>query len=349
LFFQEGSNEKMNRTIVCTAIASNYLPKAKVLARSLKRTNPNIDVIICLVEKEMNPEAKLCKYFDHVILAKDLGFENFDNFIFKYKLVEASTAVKGQLFKYLMNEYKKFDQFVYLDPDIFVLGSLDELQTAFDKHSIILTPHLLEPEEDDHAIWDNEICTLRYGVFNLGFLALKRSAETDRFLDWWSKRLEFYCYDNLAVGLFTDQKWINLAPAFFEDICILKHPGYNVAPWNLSRRTVTLNDINQYKVNDDPLIFFHFSGFDSGANAVMLNKYAPGPNNAVQILRQEYMRELNEMGQSHLGKTSWSYNYFLSGERITDTARYFYRNNRNSQENVSSPFDKSNEFFLSQR
>lgn len=339
----------MNQTIVCTAIASNYLPKAKVLARSIKRTNPNIDVIICLVEKEMNPEAKLCKYFDHIVLAKDLGFENFEKFIFKYKLVEASTAVKGQLFKYLMNKYKNVDQFVYFDPDILVLESLEELQSAFDKHSIILTPHLLEPEEYDDAIWENEICTLRYGIFNLGFLALKRSEETDRFLNWWSKRLEFYCYDNLAAGLFTDQKWINLAPAFFEDICILRHPGYNVAPWNLTRRNVTLTNINQYKVNGNPLVFFHFSGFDSGANAYMLNKYAPGPNNAVLNLRQQYIKELDEMGQIHLGKTSWSYNYFMSGEGITDIARFSYRNNLNFQESVSNPFEKSNEFFLSQR
>lgn len=131
----------MNKTVVCTAIAANYLPKAMVLARSLKRTNPNVDVVLCLVEKEINPEAKLCKYFDHIVLAKDLGFENFNKFIFKYKILVALTAVKGQLFKYLMNEYKNFDQFIYLDPDILVLGSLDELQSAFDKHSIILTPH----------------------------------------------------------------------------------------------------------------------------------------------------------------------------------------------------------------
>src|ERR1017187_7472506 len=36
--------------------------------------------------------------------------------------------------------------------------------------------------------------------------------------------------------MFVDQKWINLAPCFFENVKILKQPGCNMAFWNLHER-----------------------------------------------------------------------------------------------------------------
>ncbi|MFS0838720.1 glycosyltransferase [Paenibacillus sp. 1P03SA] len=275
--------------IVTTSICANYLPKAMVLAKSLKETNPTARFIVCLLEREIHPAARSCEHFDEVILAKDLGIDQFDKFIFKHSIVEASTAVKGQLFLYLLRHYAAEDRFVYLDPDIKVYGELTELAEAMNRHPIVLTPHLCHPEDIMDAVMDNELSALQHGVFNLGFLAVSRSAEATRFAEWWASRLAMFCYDDIPRGIFTDQKWIDLAPCYF-DVHILKHPGYNVAPWNLSKRK--LSDAGEgCRVNGQPLRFFHYSGFDSGANEGMINKYVPDRSNVVYLLRDEYVRE----------------------------------------------------------
>ena len=60
--------------------------------------------------------------------------------------------------------------------------------------------------------------------------------------------------------MFTDQRWVDFVPSFFEHH-ILKDPTYNVAYWNLHARTLTW-DGRRYLVDGAPLRFFHFSGFD---------------------------------------------------------------------------------------
>jgi len=330
--------------IVTTSICANYLPKAMVLAKSIKEVSPATRFVVCLVEREVHAAAKEYTYFDEVILAKDLGFENFDRFIFKHSIVEASTAVKGQLFIHLMERFKEENKFVYLDPDIQVLSALQELEEALNMHGIVLTPHLCHPEDIMDAVMDNELSALKHGVFNLGFLALSRNPGGAEFASWWASRLAMFCYDDIPRGIFTDQKWVDLAPAFFE-VYILKHPGYNVAPWNLSKRKMKRDSNNQYLVNEEPLRFFHFSGFDSGANEGMINKYVPDRNNAVYKLRDDYVVEMNRMGQAALGETPWSYSTFTSGEIIALDSRIKFRDIPEMPYRYPEPFGLSNEVF----
>ncbi|HBC31234.1 MAG TPA: hypothetical protein DC024_08340, partial [Clostridiales bacterium] len=120
--------------IICTSICANYLPKAMVLAKSAKQYNPGIKMIICLLEREIPEEIKSFPYFDKIVLAKDLGFENFERHIFKHLLVEAATSVKGQLFKFLMKTFDAEDKFIYLDPDIKVMGPFVELDRLLGDH-----------------------------------------------------------------------------------------------------------------------------------------------------------------------------------------------------------------------
>jgi hypothetical protein len=40
----------------------------------------------------------------------------------------------------------------------------------------------------------------------------------------------------VANGLFTDQKWLNFAPVFFDGVSIIRSSRHNVATWNLTTR-----------------------------------------------------------------------------------------------------------------
>lgn len=325
--------------IICTSICANYIPKARVLATSLKKHNPGTVFVLSLAEDEVHPAALDKDIFDHVILAKDMGVEDFDSFIFRHSIVEASTAVKGHLFKELLRRFPDEDEFVYLDPDILVTGKFVELSETLKSHDIVLTPHLAEPEETLDAILDNEICALKHGVFNLGFLAIRRSHESARFIDWWASRLYQFCYADIPGGLFTDQRWIDLAPCFY-DTRSFRHPGYNMAPWNVSRRRLTMNSAGEYIVNGDyPLRFFHFSGFDSGANESMINKYCPDTDGVIYKLRNHYVKLCEEAGQNELGAYPWSYNFYSNGDPIPNSHRLIYRDDKELQIRFPNPFD----------
>ncbi len=306
-----------------TSITSNYLPKARVLAKSVKRHNP--DAVFSLVlsdqlPKDVNIEEEP---FDSLISIQDLGIPELDSWVFKHRVVELCTAVKGQVFVKIF-ESSQAEKVIYFDPDIVVLHNLEELSEILEKVSVVLTPHQVEPDVIDSAIKDNEICSLKHGIYNLGFLAVKRNEEGLRFINWWRDRLLSYCYDDIPNGLFTDQRWIDLAPAFFDDIYILRDKTYNVATWNLTHRHVYSNEKKQLLIDASPVKFFHFSGFDSGAQEVMLTKYAKN-NEALFGLREWYIDSLAAEGQEELGKMPCKYSYYSNSEPIRDADRMLYR------------------------
>ncbi len=330
--------------IVYTSICMNYLPKALVLGESLKAQNKNAKFFIILLEREIPdcwPE-NIESIVDKIILAKDLSNDDFEKFIFKHSIVEASTSIKGRALLYLLEEYN--EKVVYIDPDIMIYNTLDELSNLMDKNDIILTPHLTIPEQNEIDIQNNELCALQHGVYNLGFLAVSPTDEGLKFATWWKDRLELYCYDDIPRGIFTDQRWCDLAPAYF-NVYILKNPGYNMAPWNLSTRKLEFKN-NKIIVNGNfELVFFHYSGFDSGANETVFNYYVPDKDNYIYKLRNEYIEKMNSKNQSSLGNYKWSYDYYFNGEKIDRKIRIQYRDKKYFETIDMNPFALSNKHF----
>lgn len=328
--------------LVFTSICMNYLPKALTLGKSIKKTNKDVKFFIVLLEREIPKEwpKEANKVVDKIILAKDLGFEDFDKFIFKHSIVEASTSVKGQALVHLLQNYD--EKVLYIDPDIKVYSSLKELSNILDKHSIILTPHLTIPEANERDINNNELCALQHGVYNLGFVGVKNDEEGMKFATWWRDRLSLYCYDDIPRGIFTDQRWCDLAPAYF-DVYIMKNPGYNMAPWNLSTRKISYKN-NKILVNDKyELVFFHYSGFDSGANQTVFKYYVPDEDNYIYKLRNEYIKEMNENGQKDIGNYQWTYDYYFNGQKIDRNIRIQYRDTKLFDTITENPYSLSNE------
>src|SRR5205823_5632165 len=210
--------------------------------------------------------------FDEVATLTDLGIPHLESWVFKHSLVELCTAVKGPYLDKLLRRPGCSGVF-YFDPDMAVFNRLDPLFEGLERGSVVLTPHQLDAEEDEEAVIDNEICSLKHGVYNLGFIGVRPSTPGLQFASWWRARLEQWCYADIPSGIFTDQRWVDLAPALFDCIEIIRDRGCNVATWNLSHRLVEGNFDSGFTVNGAPLRFYHFSGFDSGAQQIMLRKY----------------------------------------------------------------------------
>lgn len=322
--------------IIFTSICANYVHKARALARTVKANIPDATMILCLTEREIDPRIpEDC--FDEIVLAKDAWAGDFDQFIFKHAIVEASTAVKGRFFQYLLEHYPQEDKFVYLDPDVYVYSDFTELREELDRSDIVLCPHLLKPGNIDM-----EISSMAHGVYNLGFLAVRRSEESKRCIDWWAERLSLFCYDDIPRGIFTDQGWFDLAPCFF-DVKIFKHHGYDFAPWSLLDCGMTEENGN-YFVMGDPLRFIHFSGFGASTETCM-ERWLPPGEHPFRTLYAQYSQVHADCDSDGISKTPWSYATFASGEAIDGLVRQFYRDRYWDMLQYGNPFQRSNAFY----
>ncbi len=319
-----------------TSITTNYLPKARLLAHSLKAHQSGIKFHLVLCDQVpvwLNLEHEP---FDSLIQVEDLPIPDVKGWIFQHSRVELCTGVKGYAFLEIMKRYQA-EKVFYFDPDIVVLSSIDCLSSKLDNASIVVTPHQTVPEVSLEAIIDNEIGSLKHGIYNLGFLAVKQDATGLKFLNWWKDRLHKFCYDDIPGGLFTDQRWVDLAIAYFEDIHIAREPIYNLATWNLSNRQATGSLDSGIKVKGNSLVFFHFSGLDTGDQKIMLKKYI-GKSTVLNDLRRWYLLECDKMGQAKLGKTLFGYSTFDNGEPIHQHQQLLYRTRIDLQKKFCNPF-----------
>ncbi len=317
--------------IVFTSICCNYGHKARTLAESVKKNIPDAKFYVCLTEREIPKEMEYT-YFDKVILSKDMWEGNFDQFIFKHAIVEASTAVKGQFFRYLMDNNPDEDMFVYLDPDCYVYSDFTELKETLKKRPIVLCPHLLQPGNIDM-----ELSSTAHGVYNLGFLGVNHSDEARKFIDWWAERLSMFCYDDIQRGIFTDQKWIDLAPCFF-DVEVFKHKGYDFATWSLLDCGMTKEN-DSFFVKGDPLRFIHFSGYGATIEKCM-NLWLPEGEHPFRELYKKYSEIHDFNNKDNISKYEWTYSKYKSGKKISDATRIEYRNS-NKRNEIRDPFSMS--------
>lgn len=324
------------RVVCFTSLTFSYLARGRVLARSVKRFHPDWHFVACISDLppagfdfEVSAEP-----FDHVVWAHELPIQNVSSWLFKHDIVELCTAVKGPLLELLVEQ--GIDKIIYLDPDIAVFASLDAVIQELDRSSIVLTPHQVDPELEDMAILDNEVCSLQHGVYNLGFLAIRNDNIGRRFAGWFAARLRSYCYDELDRGIFVDQKWCDLVPAFFDNVRVLRDPGYNVASWNISQRRVVADRTGSIRVNDQPLRFFHFTKLGPIGD-LMTERYA-GEHLAVHELWSWYRRKVGAATPPEISEGWWHYGSFDNSEPIPTEARRLFRTRLDLRNAFPEPF-----------
>lgn len=251
---------------VMTIAALNYLPQVRLLLNSVARFHPECTPVLLLVggrPSTMDPKTLGLDPNTVVIDATQLNVPSFDDMTVRYDTVELCTGIKPWALLHLLDACG-FDAAIYLDPDIELHAPMADAAAVLQQGAaVVVTPHALAPLKptglpDDHAI-------LKSGVFNLGFIGMRRCAESLDFLRWWAQQLLTRCLVAFEQNLFTDQRWCDLLPCFVPSLHVLRHPGYNVAYWNLDQRALQLDTSGQWRAAGQLLVFFHFSGFDPRA------------------------------------------------------------------------------------
>ncbi|KVD77389.1 glycosyl transferase [Burkholderia sp. ABCPW 14] len=331
------------KTCVFTSAALNYIPKVRLLFNSLRELHPEIELHLALSDLLPEDVDLSNEPFDEVHPLSTLNIPDVKGWAFCHNIVELSTAIKPFLLQKLL-EREDVGRVLYFDPDMVLFSRVDDLLDALDNANVILTPHQVEPETRLRAVIDNEICSLKHGVYNLGFVGVSATDEGMRFAEWWKQRIYYFCRVDIPHGLFTDQRWIDLVPAFFSNVAIIRSPRHNVAPWNLTTREITGNFNDGFEVNGEPLGFYHFTGFDSGAHRIMAAVNGQSGSQA-GVLIDWYANVTEHLASDSLTQKRWAYGAYSNGEKIQPLHRLIYRERVDLQRAFADPFDASNDGF----
>lgn len=326
----------MSRTCIFTIVSRNYLHYARTLMNSVEEYAPGAERVVGLCDAPGDFDFSGENF--SLLEMRDLPIPEIDKFIFRYTILELNTAIKPYVISALFEQ--GYDKVIYFDPDIRIYRSLDPMLALLDAHQMLLTPHLTGPLDDDKL--PSELNILVSGSYNLGYIGLRNTPDMQRFAHWWEDKLYTDCVVDLERGLFVDQKWMDLAPGMYPGVHIERSPAWNVAYWNLKHRTVT-RDAHEYRVNGEPLMFFHFSGFSGEAKLLSKHqdrytKQSAGP--AVEALCADYAGQLAANGEGQTRKLPYHYGKFADGTLIPDFARYIYREDYDWETSRDNPYER---------
>jgi hypothetical protein len=332
----------------CTIIARNYLAQARVLIDSYLAHAPGARFYLFVVDG-LPPGVRLDPQVQ-VLGPHEVGVPGFGEMSFKYDVTELCTAVKPSLLRFVLFERKE-EAIVYFDPDIVIFRDLCELWDCLRASEIVLIPHLLDPIPMDGLVPDEQFI-LAAGAYNLGFIALNASTETDRLLTWWHERLQDKCRIDIPHALFVDQKWIDLVPGLFSGSVILRDETYDVAYWNLHSRQLSLGEEDQILVNGRPLAFFHYSGYDPSNTRSLSkhqNRHSVVPGTPLAHVLDLYTELVGRRGFSLTQRWSYGYGRFDNGVPIANLHRHLYHSLEGvDRERFGDPFraGSADSFFL---
>ncbi len=289
-----------------TLCSNNYLAQAQVLGKSLKQLHPESKFVIGLVDEKIK-EIDYSRIPFEVLPVSSIE-PKFEELLIKYNIIELNTCIKPRMFEYLFSR-RNVGSIVFLDPDIQVFQAMNDLQKILENYSIVLVPHIYTPIPVDGKT-PQESNFLNYGIYNLGFIAVKNTTISVQFIRWWKETTYNFGFFSVKDGLFVDQLPINLVPIFFDEVYIMDHFGYNMAPWNLHERWLgRVKD--KYEVNGrDDLVFYHFSCFKYNMNELPLhyyNRYRLAERPDLQKIHSDYNQLLKEAGFELFSKIRCAY------------------------------------------
>jgi hypothetical protein len=278
----------------CTYFDSNYLPKGLALYQSLvAQAEPFWLWVLCFDE---TTHAVLTKLALPEVRSISLDeFESADPALLEAKAnrsrFEYYFTCTPSLPLYVFAQNPVIDTVSYVDADLYFFEHPDPIHSALDNGSILIIDHRFPPHLAHLT---------KYGRFNVGYLAFRRSPDGLACLQSWRIQCIEWCYDRLEADRFADQKYLDAWPERFSGVVELAHKGAGLAPWNLS--TFPLDRVRgRVYVGGEPLIFYHFHGLSSlnrWLHVASLKEYG---HRLSPLLKHHvyapYVRELNRAAQ----------------------------------------------------
>jgi hypothetical protein len=139
---------------------------------------------------------------------------------------------------------------VWIDADTMFFSSPASMFDEIGDASVGLSPHRFH--EGTAHLW-------RCGTFNAGCVYWRNDPVGRRCLRDWGDDCLTWCLDQIDFGgRFMNQGYLNRWPKRYPEVHVIRHPGVNLAPWNIDGHAVEAHG-DSVRIDGAPLVFYHFS------------------------------------------------------------------------------------------
>ena len=237
----------------CTIITADHLPLARVLHNSLQQFSSDAKLTILVIDHDISLTEQGIQIIRPSELQDSTFFKDIER---KYAHTDPDIyrwALKPVLIGYLLE--KGYEKVIFADPDVYFVNDHEFIYYLLDSFSVLLTPHWADLDITDSE--DSVLSVLRNGLFNAGFVAANQNGLPA--IQWWAGMCHYKMEKRKDLGIYDDQKYLDLLPVQFEQVHILKHQGCNLAFWNIkSCKREMVNDRLLINKRDEP-VFIHFA------------------------------------------------------------------------------------------
>ena len=304
---------------VVTILNRGFLSRADVLFSSLGRFHPNTPRFALMVDSWSDKRPRPTGF--EMLTLQEAGLVDRKR-LFRFTRFERLLTFKALAMKTALERAPKAKLVLFLDADMMVLNPLTPIVESMVDKDVMLSPHLLEAESN----LPQQRQLNRVGVFNAGLLGATREGGRP-FLEWYEGRLKQDCLFDSGQNLFHEQKWLDLVPSLFDGTVICRHPGANVAYWNREERALERGP-DGLLARGKPLLFFHFSGWSQAEpgrlSGHLGGRLVPERQSLLSELLEEYHRKVSESPFADLAGEPSVYDFYYSGERISDLDSIIY-------------------------
>lgn len=237
----------------CTLFDKNYLHQGIALYTSLARHTKNFTLwILCMDEDTFTILKRMQFPFVHLIQLTMIETEKLQKCKRSRTAVEYCWTCKPALIRYIFALDPACSLVTYLDADLFFFHSPHPIYSAFNNHSIGITPH--------HFQGTQKRMEETAGKYNAGFLMFRRDTNGIQCLKWYYKECLIWCYFRHKNGKIGDQGYLDMFLKRFSDVYTFEHTGINTGPWNITNYNVTMQG-EDVLIDQQPLICYHFHSF----------------------------------------------------------------------------------------
>lgn len=323
------------RLAVATIASRSRVALARATATSFRNHHREVPFYLLLADGAHEGIGAAGEPFE-VIPLEALGMADEAEFRFRYGEMELSYAATPLLIGHLLEA--GLEGVLFLKQETLVLDRLDPLFEMLDRHTVLLTPHLLEPAGGGDVL-ERERNVLRAGVYNGGVAGLARGAEARQVVRWWQEKTRRLCLLDVEHGLHYEQRWLDFVPGMAPGCGIVRDPGINVGHWNLAERRIEVRG-GRVTACGAPCRIFRFSGYDAD-HPERITRYSRrlvAESGAAAEVFGMYQRLMEECGWRETSRLEYAWDFFDNGERIPYAARRLYREMGEGARRFGDPF-----------
>jgi hypothetical protein len=240
-------------TLFCTSFDSAYLARGLVMLRSLWRHAPDARVLVLALDERC--ERVLADEFagrlevvtPALLTAAHPALSRARDGRSRWALY---ATLKPAAVLFALDSTPQPRSVLFIDADTWFFHSPAPIFEEIGAASIALSPHRFHAATRHLEI---------FGLYNAGCIHWRNDDTARRAVVAWRDACLDCCSEApQSDGRFMNQGYLNLWPARYPGVHTIRHPGCNLAPWNIDGHRLA-HDAT-LTVDGFPLIFFHFHG-----------------------------------------------------------------------------------------